>query len=107
LWARLRLLFLMCCLCGAQVLLENYSSLNYTGLVKILKKHDKRTGMLLRMPYINNVLRQVRPPSTHPIACLVCMSERGPILYERETDNILGARVLFLYPLSAAEHCCL
>ncbi|GAQ83907.1 SPX domain containing protein [Klebsormidium nitens] len=43
---------------GEMVLLENYSSLNYTGLVKILKKHDKRTGMLLRMPYINNVLRQ-------------------------------------------------
>lgn len=43
---------------GEMVLLENYSSLNYTGLVKILKKHDKRTGALLRMPFIQNVLRQ-------------------------------------------------
>lgn len=43
---------------GEMVLLENYSSLNYTGLVKILKKHDKRTGSLLRMPFIQNVLHQ-------------------------------------------------
>ncbi|KAL3685925.1 hypothetical protein R1sor_003947 [Riccia sorocarpa] len=37
---------------GEMVLLENYSSLNYMGLVKILKKHDKRTGAVLRMPFI-------------------------------------------------------
>lgn len=43
---------------GEMVLLENYSSLNYTGLVKILKKHDKRTGLFLRHPFISNVLRQ-------------------------------------------------
>eukprot|EP00475_Leptophrys_vorax_P002621 TRINITY_DN11475_c0_g1_i3.p1 TRINITY_DN11475_c0_g1~~TRINITY_DN11475_c0_g1_i3.p1 ORF type:complete len:381 (+),score=33.72 TRINITY_DN11475_c0_g1_i3:184-1326(+) len=43
---------------GEMVLLENYSSLNYMGLVKILKKHDKRTGRLLRHPFILNVLRQ-------------------------------------------------
>eukprot|EP00850_Spirogloea_muscicola_P008136 SM000042S15403 [mRNA] locus=s42:720551:723034:- [translate_table: standard] len=40
------------------VLLENYSLLNYIGLVKILKKHDKMRGSLLRSPYISNVLRQ-------------------------------------------------
>jgi hypothetical protein len=43
---------------GEMVLLENYSSLNYTGLVKILKKHDKRTGAVLRMPFIQSVLLQ-------------------------------------------------
>ncbi|GBG91403.1 hypothetical protein CBR_g52290 [Chara braunii] len=43
---------------GELVLLENYSSLNYTGLAKILKKHDKRTGMLLRVPYLQTALRQ-------------------------------------------------
>ncbi|KAJ7521209.1 hypothetical protein O6H91_19G042600 [Diphasiastrum complanatum] len=43
---------------GEMVLLLNYSSLNYTGLVKILKKHDKRTGALLRMPFIQSVLHQ-------------------------------------------------
>ena len=37
---------------------EPYPHMFYIGLVKILKKHDKRTGVHLRMPYINNVLRQ-------------------------------------------------
>jgi hypothetical protein len=27
-----------------------------TGLVKILKKYDKRTGALIRLPFIQNVL---------------------------------------------------
>ncbi|ERN03750.1 SPX domain-containing protein 1 [Amborella trichopoda] len=43
---------------GEMVLLENYSALNYTGLVKILKKYDKRTGALIRLPFIQKVLRQ-------------------------------------------------
>ncbi|KAM0933306.1 putative SPX domain-containing protein [Dioscorea sansibarensis] len=43
---------------GEIVLLENYSALNYTGLVKILKKYDKRTGALIRLPFIQKVLRQ-------------------------------------------------
>ncbi|XVF34662.1 hypothetical protein REPUB_Repub18cG0078000 [Reevesia pubescens] len=43
---------------GEMVLLENYSALNYTGLVKILKKYDKRTGALMRLPFIQRVLQQ-------------------------------------------------
>ncbi|KAH9316948.1 hypothetical protein KI387_018717 [Taxus chinensis] len=43
---------------GEMVLLENYSALNFTGLVKILKKYDKRTGALLRLPFIQSVLQQ-------------------------------------------------
>ncbi|URD98578.1 SPX domain-containing protein 1 [Musa troglodytarum] len=43
---------------GGIVLLENYSALNYTGLVKILKKYDKRTGALIRQPFIQKVLQQ-------------------------------------------------
>ncbi|KAH0451598.1 hypothetical protein IEQ34_018897 [Dendrobium chrysotoxum] len=43
---------------GEMVLLENYSSVNYTGLAKILKKYDKRTGALLRLPFIEKVLKQ-------------------------------------------------
>ncbi|KAA8525459.1 hypothetical protein F0562_007314 [Nyssa sinensis] len=43
---------------GEMVLLENYSALNYTGLVKILKKYDKRSGALIRLPFIQKVLRQ-------------------------------------------------
>ncbi|KAK4765766.1 hypothetical protein SAY86_026856 [Trapa natans] len=43
---------------GEMILLENYSALNYTGLVKILKKYDKRTGALIRLPFIQKVLQQ-------------------------------------------------
>lgn len=43
---------------GEMVLLENYSNINYTGLAKILKKYDKRTGGLLRSPFIKKVLQQ-------------------------------------------------
>ncbi|XP_052134125.1 SPX domain-containing protein 3 [Oryza glaberrima] len=43
---------------GEMVLLLNYSAVNYTGLAKILKKYDKRTGRLLRLPFIEKVLRQ-------------------------------------------------
>ncbi|KAF8691445.1 hypothetical protein HU200_040586 [Digitaria exilis] len=43
---------------GEMVLLENYSALNYTGLVKILKKYDKRTGALIRPPFIQNVMQE-------------------------------------------------
>ncbi|XP_015956869.1 SPX domain-containing protein 1-like [Arachis duranensis] len=43
---------------GEMVLLENYSLLNYTGLVKIIKKYDKRTGALHRLPFIQQVLNQ-------------------------------------------------
>ncbi|KAK6158315.1 hypothetical protein DH2020_005629 [Rehmannia glutinosa] len=37
---------------GEMVLLMNYSNVNYTGLAKILKKYDKRTGRVLRLPVI-------------------------------------------------------
>ncbi|KAB2052160.1 hypothetical protein ES319_A12G100400v1 [Gossypium barbadense] len=43
---------------GEMVLLENYSNINFTGLAKILKKYDKRTGGLLRLPFIQKVLKQ-------------------------------------------------
>lgn len=34
------------------------SILAYTGLVKILKKHHKRTGLLVRAPHLDNLLSQ-------------------------------------------------
>lgn len=43
---------------GEMVLLMNYSNINYTGLAKILKKYDKRTGGLLRSLFIQKVLQQ-------------------------------------------------
>lgn len=43
---------------GEMVLLVNYSNINYTGMAKILKKYDKQTGGLLRLPFIQKVLEQ-------------------------------------------------
>lgn len=43
---------------GELVLLLHWCELNYIGLVKILKKHDKKTGLLLRSPYLANVVQQ-------------------------------------------------
>uniref|UniRef100_A0ACD5ULD1 Uncharacterized protein n=1 Tax=Avena sativa TaxID=4498 RepID=A0ACD5ULD1_AVESA len=43
---------------GEMVLLLNYSSVNYLGLAKILKKYDKRTGAVLRLAVIETVLAQ-------------------------------------------------
>lgn len=41
---------------GEMVRLVNYSNINYTGLAKIVKKYDKRTGGLRRLPFIHKVL---------------------------------------------------
>mmetsp|Transcript_37329 Transcript_37329/g.83055 ORF Transcript_37329/g.83055 Transcript_37329/m.83055 type:complete len:323 (+) Transcript_37329:409-1377(+) len=43
---------------GEMVLMLHWSLINYSAIVKILKKHDKRTGVLLRAPYLANVLHQ-------------------------------------------------
>lgn len=43
---------------GEMVLLMNYSNINYTGLAKILKKYDKRTGGLLRLAFIHKIVQQ-------------------------------------------------
>ena len=43
---------------GEMVLLENYSALDFTGLVKILQNYDRRTVALLRFPFTQSVLQQ-------------------------------------------------
>ena len=43
---------------GELVLLEHWTSLNYTALVKILKKHDKRSRVRLRSPFLVSALLQ-------------------------------------------------
>ena len=44
------------------VLLLHWSMLNYTAVQKILKKHDKQSGVVLRAPFLASVLQQVGPP---------------------------------------------
>ncbi|XP_047975011.1 SPX domain-containing protein 4-like [Salvia hispanica] len=43
---------------GKMVLLKSYSSLNFAGLIKILKKYDKRTGAMLSMPFTQLAFHQ-------------------------------------------------
>lgn len=43
---------------GEMVLLLHWSLLNFAAVVKILKKHDKHTGIALRGPVLSRVLQQ-------------------------------------------------
>ena len=43
---------------GGMVMMLNWSMLNYAALVKILKKHDKYSGFLLRSDFLAEVVRQ-------------------------------------------------
>ncbi|KAK9272321.1 hypothetical protein L1049_002692 [Liquidambar formosana] len=73
---------------GEMVLLKNYSSLNFAGLVKILKKYDKRTGGLLRLPFTQLVLHQ---PffTTEPLTRLVRECEANlELLFPLEAEVI-------------------
>ncbi|ESQ41510.1 hypothetical protein EUTSA_v10014185mg [Eutrema salsugineum] len=73
---------------GEMVLLKNYSSLNFAGLVKILKKYDKRTGGLLRLPFTQLVLHQ---PffTTEPLTRLVRECEANlELLFPSEAEVV-------------------
>ncbi|KAJ4835392.1 SPX domain-containing protein 4 [Turnera subulata] len=73
---------------GEMVLLKNYSSLNFAGLVKILKKYDKRTGGLLRLPFTQLALHQ---PffTTEPLTRLVRDCEANlELLFPLEAEVI-------------------
>ena len=90
---------------GEMVLLLNYSSINYTGLAKILKKYDKRTGRLLRLPFIEKVLGQ---PffATELISRLVreCEVTMEPV-FEAGGGHGAGARTVpMAAPAAATEH---
>ncbi|KAF3325296.1 SPX domain-containing protein 4-like protein [Carex littledalei] len=43
---------------GEMVLLKNYSSINFSALIKIVKKYDKRRGRLLSLPFTRRALHQ-------------------------------------------------
>ncbi|KAL6010133.1 SPX domain-containing protein [Asimina triloba] len=97
---------------GEMVLLENYSNVNYTGLGKILKKYDKRTGAVLRLPFIEKVLHQ---PffTTDLLSRLVKECERTMELLfpvgeegerteeEREKMNVSAEQIIFRNTVAA------
>jgi hypothetical protein len=67
-----------------------FSAVVCTGLVKILKKHDKRTGAVLRLPFIQSVLLQ-------PFFTTELLSK-----LVRECENNLHS----LFPVSPIESIC-
>ncbi|KAK2360264.1 SPX domain-containing protein [Trifolium repens] len=40
---------------GEMVLLINYCNINYTGLARILKKYDRKTGALRHLPFLKKI----------------------------------------------------
>nr|GMD51907.1 SPX domain-containing protein 4 [Ipomoea batatas] len=73
---------------GQMLLLQNYSSLNFAGLMKILKKYDKRTGGLLRLPFTQFAVHQ---PffTTEPLTRLVRECEANlELLFPLEAEVI-------------------
>lgn len=62
---------------GEMVLLINYCNINYTGLAKILKKYDRKTGGLRRLPFLQKILE-------HPFLSTDLISE-----LVRECENII------------------
>jgi len=73
-----------CDLHGSMILLLHWSLLNFIAVIKILKKHDKHSGVLLRRPLLANVLKQPFN-STQRITDLIKQAEEKSIkLLERE-----------------------
>ncbi|XP_075510877.1 SPX domain-containing protein 4 [Primulina tabacum] len=73
---------------GEMVLLKNYSSLNLAGLIKILKKYDKRTGELLSLPFTQLAVHQ---PffTTEPLTRLVRECEENlEVLFPLEAEVV-------------------
>ncbi|KAL3629396.1 SPX domain [Castilleja foliolosa] len=73
---------------GEMVLLKTYSSLNFAGLIKILKKYDKRTGELLSLPFTQIAFHQ---PffTTQPLTRLVRECEENlEILFPLEAEVV-------------------
>ncbi|XP_006650832.2 SPX domain-containing protein 4 [Oryza brachyantha] len=91
---------------GEMILLQTYSSLNFAGLVKILKKYDKRTGGLLSLPFTQRARHQ---PffTTEPLTRLVRECEANlDLLFPIEAEVLESTSSAKLQPQNddAANH---
>ncbi|XP_009360600.2 SPX domain-containing protein 4 [Pyrus x bretschneideri] len=76
---------------GEMVLLKNYSSLNFAGVVKILKKYDKRTGGVLRLRFTQTQLAHQPFFTTELLTGLVRECEANlELLFPLEAEVIQG-----------------
>nr|CAB3492617.1 unnamed protein product [Digitaria exilis] len=72
---------------GEMILLQTYSSLNFAGLVKILKKYDKRTGGLLSLPFTQRAPEVLEPSSSSNLE-QHDVSRRDPTSCDVETSDV-------------------
>ncbi|WVZ61115.1 hypothetical protein U9M48_011037 [Paspalum notatum var. saurae] len=89
---------------GEMILLQTYSSLNFAGLVKILKKYDKRTGGLLSLPFTQRVRHQ---PffTTEPLTRLVRECEANlELLFPVEAEVLEPSSSSNMEPHDVARH---
>ncbi|KAK4417643.1 SPX domain-containing protein 4 [Sesamum alatum] len=78
---------------GEMILLKNYSSLNIAGLIKIVKKYDKRTGELLSLPFTRLASHQPFL-TTEPLSRLVCECDAiREVLFPLEAEVVEPAAV--------------
>lgn len=78
---------------GELILLKSYSSLNFAGLIKILKKYDKRTGAMLSIPFARLAFHQ---PffMTEPVTRLVHECEANlELLFPLEAEVVESTAV--------------
>lgn len=78
---------------GELILLKSYSSLNFAGLIKILKKYDKRTGAMLSIPFTRLAFQQ---PffTTEPVTRLVHECEANlELLFPLEPEVVESTAV--------------
>ena len=75
---------------GELVMLEHWTNLNYAALVKILKKHDKRSNLSLRSPILGNVLQQPFY-STEVLLAMIGRAEERFRTLEHRIRGFMGA----------------
>lgn len=83
---------------GELVLMQHWVSLNYTALVKILKKHDKRSRLSMRSPFLVSVLHQ--PFYSTEVLTQLTVKVEGRF---RELTALTNKEVVPIAPL--AERC--
>jgi hypothetical protein len=66
------------------LMLENFAVMNYGGVCKILKKHDKNTDMTTRVKYINRVL------NAKPFAVMAALKQVIPVI-EHQVQRLMSA----------------
>lgn len=87
---------------GELVLLEHWTNLNYAALVKILKKHDKRSNVALRSPFLVNALQQPFY-STEVLTAMIGRAEERFRAIEQRIRASIGEHVPQAH-LDAAPH---